>query len=296
MAASAVPGRGERPGCRPGLRCLTPCRSGVEPVVEPAVPWSTQGVTKPPGDASRLTVEPLHARARPEDQLSQLFASGWPAFITADRVVAAHIGRVRDLFGDLELVALDGDDVAVGAVWGVPIRWTGDPGQLPAGYTGALVQSVRDHDRGDAADTLVVMAAQVHPDRRGLGTAGVLLTAMCDLAAARGLDRVVVPLRPTLKVRYPLTPIEAFARWTRPDGSPLDPWVRGHWKLGARIIATTDHSQTMTGTVRQWETWTGMVLPDSGTYVIPDALSTLSVDRDREEGILVEPGIWVRHR
>lgn len=178
----------------------------------------------------------------------------------------------------------------------MPIRWNGDPVELPAGYTATVVESVELHDRGDAPDTLVVMAAHVHPDRRGLGTAGALLTGMSDLAMARGLLRVVVPLRPTLKVRYPLTPIDQFARWTRPDGSPLDPWLRTHGKLGARIIATTDRSQTFVGTVAERENWTGMVFPDSGTYIVPAALAPLSIDRQLDQGILVEPGIWVQHR
>jgi hypothetical protein len=52
----------------------------------------------------------------------------------------------------------------------------------------------------------------------------------------------------------------------------------------------------MTGTVAQWEEWTGMVLPASGEYVIPGGLSTLRVDRDADEGIYVEPNIWVQHR
>ncbi len=242
------------------------------------------------------TVEAMHDRVRPEDQLARLFASGWPAFIGADREVQAHIGRVRDLFADLELVALDGDGVLVGAVWGVPIRWSGDPAELPAGYSGTVTESVAGHDRGDVPDTLVVMAAQVHPERRGLGTAGILLTGMNDLAAARGLARVVVPLRPTLKARYPLTPIDRFARWTRPDGSPLDPWLRTHHRLGARVVATTPRSQTMTGTVAEWETWTGLVFPESGTHVVPDALATVAIDRAADTGVLVEPGIWVRHR
>lgn len=258
--------------------------------------WSTPPVTGSGTGPGLVTVEPMHAQPRPGDQLVGLFASGWPAFITADRVVAGHIGRVRERFADLELAALDGAGLLVGAVWGVPIRWSGDPAELPAGYTGTVVESVEAHDRGDTPDTLVVMAAQVHPDRRGLGTAGALLTAMCDLAATRGLTRVVVPLRPTLKARYPLTPIDRFATWTRPDGSPLDPWVRTHRRLGARVIATTERSQTMTGTVAQWENWTGMAFPDSGPYVVPDALATVSIDRDLDEGVLVEPGVWVQHR
>jgi hypothetical protein len=136
----------------------------------------------------------------------------------------------------------------------------------------------------------------VHPDRRGLGLAGELLTALRRLAEDRGLVRVIAPVRPTLKTRYPLTPIERFAAWTRVDGSPLDPWVRTHWRLGARIIATAFRSQVMTGTVAEWEAWTGLALPDSGDYVIPDGLSTLHIDRAADLGTYVEPNIWLQHR
>ncbi len=228
--------------------------------------------------------------------MARLFADGWPAFITADQEVKRHIGFIRETFADLELVLLDDDDVIVAAGWAVPIHWTGDPAGLPAGYTDSLGHAVADHKQGSAVDTLVVMAAQVHPDRRGLGLAGELLTALRRLAEDRGLVRVIAPVRPTLKARYPLTPIDRFAAWTRVDGSPLDPWVRTHWRLGARIIATASRSQVMTGTVAEWEAWTAMVFPDSGHYVIPDGLSTLHIDRTTDLGTYVEPNIWLQHR
>lgn len=242
------------------------------------------------------TVETMGARERPDDQLAQLFGDGWPAFITADQVVKEHIGTVRRLFGDLELVLLDADDVLVAAGWAVPLRWDGDPAQLPGGYSDSLVRAVEGHEEHERPDTLVVMAAQVHPGRRGQGLAGKLLTAMCWLAEQRGWPRVVAPVRPTLKSRYPLTPIEQFASWTREDGLPLDPWLRTHRRLGARIIATASASQTMTGTVKQWKEWTRMRFPESGVYVIPDGLSTLRIDLGDDSGVYVEPNVWMRHR
>lgn len=80
------------------------------------------------------TVEPLHARTRPEGQLAQLFADGWPSFITADQVVKQYISQVRPLFADLELALIDLDDVVVATGWAVPIRWDGDPASLPGLY------------------------------------------------------------------------------------------------------------------------------------------------------------------
>lgn len=59
----------------------------------------------------------------------------------------------------------------------------------------------------------------------------------------------------------------------RPAGAPLDPWIRTHWRLGARVLATAPSSQVITATVAEWQTWTGMAFPDSGDYVIPNGLS-----------------------
>jgi hypothetical protein len=120
----------------------------------------------------------------------------------------------------------------------------------------------------------VICGAIVGPGRTGQGLAAQLITALRDLAPQAGCQRVLAPVRPTLKPAYPLTPIDTFARRTRPDGAPLDPWLRTHRRLGGQIIATAPHSQTMTGTVQEWEAWTGTVLPATGEYVIPRGLST----------------------
>jgi hypothetical protein len=66
--------------------------------------------------------------------------------------------------------------------------------------------------------------------------------------------------------------------------------------MGAEVLATAPRSQTMTGTVAQWEAWTGMRLPATGAYVIPGGLAPLEVDLDRDLGTYVEPNVWVRHR
>jgi hypothetical protein len=113
------------------------------------------------------------------------------------------------------------------------------------------------------------------------------------LAEVNGLGRVIVPVRPTLKTRYPLIPIETFATWTRDDGSPLDPWVRTHTKIGASILTTAPESQTMTGSTDEWERWTGMRFPSPGRYVIPGGLSVLTIEDGT--GVYIEPNIWLQH-
>jgi hypothetical protein len=70
--------------------------------------------------------------------------------------------------------------------------------------------------------------------------------------------------------------------------------VAAHARLGATIIAPTTVSQTMTGTVAEGR-WTGLALPSSGSYVIPDGLTVLEIDHSTDSGIYREPNIWMRH-
>ncbi len=44
-----------------------------------------------------------------------------------------------------------------------------------------------------------------------------------------------------------------------------------------------------TGTVAQWENWTGMALPASGSYVVKGGLVPVLIDRGRDIGEYVEP-------
>ncbi|MEW6060072.1 MAG: N-acetyltransferase, partial [Actinomycetota bacterium] len=55
-------------------------------------------------------------------------------------------------------------------------------------------------------------------------------------------------------------------------------------------------SMTVTGTVADWETWTGMAFPDSAPYVVPGALVPIVIDHEHDEGRYVEPNVWMRHR
>lgn len=241
-----------------------------------------------------LQIERTSARAWPDEQMEALFAEGFPAFITADREVKKHIGRVRELFAALDIMLVDGDEpVATG--WGVPIAWTGDVEDLPVSFADILRRAVEAHDRGLEANALVIGGGVVHPARKGTGLAADLVRALAATGRENGLPRVLAPVRPTLKHLYPLTPIEEYAAWTRDDGLPFDPWLRLHVRLGARVIALSPTAQTMTGTVAEWQAWTGLELPASGEYVVPLGHGVLRVDRTADRGEYVEANVWVEH-
>jgi hypothetical protein len=118
---------------------------------------------------------------------------------------------------------------------------------------------------------------------------------MRELAQRNGLRRLVAPVRPSWKHRYPLAPIERYVTWRRDDGALLDPWMRLHERLGARVGPPLPESMLISGTVAEWESWTELAFPESGDYVFPDGLAPVSVDREHDRAIYWEPNVWMVH-
>jgi hypothetical protein len=118
---------------------------------------------------------------------------------------------------------------------------------------------------------------------------------MKTLAQANGCTSLIAPVRPTWKSRYPLFSLERYIHWQRKDGLPFDPWIRVHWRLGARFLCVAPNTLTVNGTVAKWETWTEMAFPESGQYVVPGALQPVNIDRENDLGRYEDPNIWMRH-
>jgi hypothetical protein len=118
---------------------------------------------------------------------------------------------------------------------------------------------------------------------------------MGRIAARHGFRALVAPVRPTLKGRYPLVPMEQYVRWRAPAGGPFDPWLRVHWRLGARVVRIARRAMVVEATLAAWEEWTGLTFPESGRYVVPGAFNPVTIDRARRRGLYVEPNVWMRH-
>jgi hypothetical protein len=73
------------------------------------------------------------------------------------------------------------------------------------------------------------------------------------------------------------------------------PDLRVHWRLGAEFVRVVPRTLVIAGRVADWEEWTGMRFPDSGSYVVPGALQPVQIDRERDEGRYEDPNVWMRH-
>lgn len=177
----------------------------------------------------------------------------------------------------------------------VPCWWDGTLDRLPGCLHAMFADAFDRLDTDQPVNTLCAIAAEIPVGGRGTGLAAEILKTMGIIAAQHGLTQMIAPVRPTWKDHYPITPIERYMTWRRDDGSLLDPWLRLHERMGARMGPPAPSAQRIEGTVAEWESWVGMAFPESGDYVFPRGLSPLAVDRDLDRGTYLEPNVWMIH-
>jgi GNAT superfamily N-acetyltransferase len=226
----------------------------------------------------------LRARRHPE-----LAHATFPPFMHESEVGNRYWSRLYSDFPDFQVALVEGEELLAEA-HAVPLPWDGTLADLPTGWEEGFARGMTS----DApATALMAIAISVAPSRQGQRLSSRMIESFKANAREAGLTSVLAPVRPTLKERYPLIPIERYLQWRREDGSHFDPWIRIHEHVGGEILAPAPESMTITAPVSDWEAWTGMRFPDDGEYVFPGALATLRMYEG--VGVHVEPNVWVLH-
>lgn len=220
----------------------------------------------------------------------------WPEYNLHGQGVNQYWGRLFDDFPEFQFVLWDREQEEVIAEGHTaPCSWDGTPEGLGDGIDAMTAAAFRARDGGQAPTALCALAAEIRPRFQGRGLADRILEVMAGLARGAGLSHLIAPVRPSLKDRYPITPIEEYVRWTREDGEPFDPWIRVHTRRGAQIVKPVPRSMRITGTVAEWERWTGMRFPGDGRYTFPAGLAPVDIDHVRDLGTYWEPNVWIVH-
>jgi len=215
----------------------------------------------------------------------------WPEFIHHDETVIRLWPRLHGELPDFQLILHDADtDTVLGRGCTIPVAWDGRTDTLSGGVVDALEAGFSE---GPDRNVLCALVAVVDPKQQGRGFSGHLIEGMARTAGRAGLDCLIAPVRPTWKDRHPLVPFEDYIGWTREDGLPFDPWIRLHTRLGAEILGIAARSLDISGSVEEWESWTGMRFPEDRDYVVPGAL--VPVRFEGGVGRYVEPNVWMRH-
>jgi GNAT superfamily N-acetyltransferase len=230
-----------------------------------------------------MMIVPVDEEVRANPSFSRL-RRAWPEIVFHDAISNANWGRLYDERPEFQFALVyDGAVRAEGnaiSVSGMPASWR---------------EALRTGFDADEPDRLCALAILVDPDHQRQGLSRLMLEHMRGLAFERGWE-LVAPVRPSLKHRYPLTPIERYVEWRRDDALLFDPWLRAHERLGAEIVGIAHDSLVSEGTVTELEEWCKLAFPESGSYVVDGALVPVEIDRERDRGSYREPNVWMRHR
>lgn len=221
----------------------------------------------------------------------------WPQFMSQSSVCDEYWERLDEEpnshFQFIATVNEDSSEQVVGIIRSVPFLWPyGDFSKLAEMGWDAIFNFAMENLQG-GEPYISALSVTVDPQYRGQQVPALLINALKTAAQSCDGKAVIVPVRPTLKHRYPLQDFDEYCGWKNERGEPFDPWIRTHWRLGASVLQPVHRSMVITGSIADWQSWTGMYFPQSGQYIVPNALVPVTVDVLRQQVEYIEPNLWM---
>lgn len=231
------------------------------------------------------------------ERAGEIADASWPEFMLHDPVADENWHELFDRFVDYQFALLDTETGRMAAMGNsLPFYWDKGISDLPeGGWDWVFLKAIEDHRRSTKPNIQSAIQINIHPDYRSQGLSARMVRAMRLIGQSRGFKHLVAPVRPSQKSAYPLTSIDDYIRWTDDEGLPFDAWLRVHARMGAKIVKPCHNAMTIPGTRLEWEAWTGMKFPQSGQYAIPGALNPMEMNLEKDEGIYIEPNVWMVH-
>lgn len=223
--------------------------------------------------------------------------AAWPEFMLHETVANELWHELLDRFPAYQFALFDTEQKRAAAMSNsFPLRWDGSLEDLPEeGWDWAFQQAVHDHRSGVSPNLHCAIQVIIHPEYRHHGLSTHMVEAVHAFTLAKGLQALIIPVRPSEKSKYPLTSLDDYITWKTNEGLPFDAWLRVHVRLGGKIIKVCHTSKCVTGRRAEWEAWTGLQFPQSGSYLIPYALNPIEMNVDNDEGGYTEPNVWIVH-
>jgi GNAT superfamily N-acetyltransferase len=231
------------------------------------------------------------------DRAGDITEASWPEFMLHDPIANENWHELFDRFIDYQFALLDTEKNRMAAMANsLPFYWDQSLEELPeGGWDWVFLKAIEDHKQGTQPNIQSAIQIAIHPDYQSQGLSYKMVQAMRAIGQSKGFKYLVAPVRASQKSKYPLISIDDYVKWTNDEGLPFDAWLRVHERAGAKLIKPCHEAMTIRGTCTEWEEWTGLKFPQSGQYVIAGALNPMVMNLDKDEGIYVEPNVWMMH-
>lgn len=248
-------------------------------------------------NANRFQIITPLALADYRQRAGEITDASWPEFMLHDPIANENWHELFDRFVDYQFALVDIETNRMAAMANsLPFHWDRPLEELPeGGWDWVFLKAIEDHKQGTQPNMQSAIQINIHPDYRSQRLSARMVQAMRGIGQSKGFKYLVAPVRPNEKSKYPLISIDDYIKWTNKEGLPFDPWLRVHVRVGARIIKPCHEAMTVPGSCAEWEEWTGLKFPQSGKYVVTGALNPIDINVEKDQGIYIEPNVWLVH-
>lgn len=229
-------------------------------------------------------------------EINKLSRASYPVFILQDNANIDHDwNRIYTDFINYQMV-FQSDGKLAAVANSIPLFVSQGGTSLPEeGWDWALATGYRQFDEKIKPNVLVGLSVMVNHEMRGLGLSKICLSGFKKMARKLNLKKLYIPVRPTKKPDYPDMPFEEYINKKNPDGRYLDPWLNLHYSLGGKFMNICHKSMCTAADLATWTKWTGIEFTKSGQYNVPGALEKITVDKENNRAIYLEPNVWIEY-
>ncbi|XBX10026.1 hypothetical protein QMP26_19440 [Enterocloster clostridioformis] len=217
----------------------------------------------------------------------------WPQFIQGEKVMRSYWGFMLGVFNDFQWV-LTKNDMVIAVINSAPFKLGESDTLHENGIYWGLQQVTHNYYADIMPNTLLALQIVVNPQFRGKAVSYECLKVLKHQAYEKGFERIVIPLRPSLKHLYPLIDSGSYINWKNWEGYPYDPWLRVHIKGGGKIVKQCK-GISIRASIQEWELWTGLHFATSGQYIVQGALNPVYADLSNNMAYYTQDNIWVVH-
>ena len=133
-------------------------------------------------------------------------------YLSYTRARYEYYAELIESYPEYQLILVDEDaGYPVAVANSVPFACSGPDELPPEGWDWGVETAA---SKKNAANILGALAVSVPAVHRTKGYARVMIRSLVELAEAKKLDGVVVPVRPSAKVQHPWVPIADYIGWT----------------------------------------------------------------------------------
>ncbi len=239
----------------------------------------------------------VNFKERPDlyDLQDDICGKAFPVFLYYSEIADRYWDKMVTYYKEYQLLLLDEDKI-IAVINCIPMNLDIPDEALPEeAFNWGFEKGIKDFEAGKKINAVMGVQIVIPEECRGKGISSIAVQELKNMCAKMGIKRLVIPIRPTLKSKYPLNDIDNYIKWKNKDGLPFDPWLRVHVRKKAKIIKVCRKAVEIKAAVKEWEAWTKMKFPESGAYVVEGALCPVVIDRENNLGTYIEPNVWISY-